>query len=525
VTALLPAWPSYGHPVPSDNHDRTIVVRLTLAGVTVDYRLELDEARAAKDLPAEVLEKVTSRKDFYLRFCRYFGPILANNLSGRLDGKELNFRCEKETYEITDHFRCDFRFRADWNLKAGGKYQFTFQEGNYDLDDFSLLRISLEVSSQLTALRLEGPTAEVLGRAPSDRKPGEADQLRKVKATFTATPSVLPGVGKSALPPDLDPPPRKPTRREGKVAWGKPASSGWKASSRTPPGPSNEETETIESSSATHLLHLLLDTRKGFGILLLLAAGFGAAHALTPGHGKTLVAAYLVGEKGTVLHALVLGLVTTLTHTSAVLILAAILPLLFPKTAPASVQMVLGFVGGLLIAGLGVWLLLCRLTGRSDHLHLPGGHSHGGEATTETTPATKAVWSQLIVLGISGGIVPCWDALAMLGFAVSAQRLTLALPLLLAFSAGLASVLVAIGIGVVYARRFAVQRWSSHGRLERWMNLLPIASAILITILGLGLCYGSLKTQPPPRGNGNDPQISWKMSLRGCCRASYVWKT
>src|SRR5439155_27187441 len=104
---------------------------------------------------------------------------------------------------------------------------------------------------------------------------------------------------------------------------------------------------------------------------------FGAVHALTPGHGKTLVAAYLVGERGTVWHALLLGLVATLTHTGAVLLLAALLPLLFPQAVPAQVQGVLGFVGGLLIAGMGAWLLLRRLSGQADHFHLPGtGHHH-----------------------------------------------------------------------------------------------------------------------------------------------------
>src|SRR5207248_3010199 len=83
-------------------------------------------------------------------------------------------------------------------------------------------------------------------------------------------------------------------------------------------------------------------------------------NALTPGHGKTLVAAYLVGERGTVWHACVLGLVTTLTHTGAVLILAVALRHYFPDTVPADVQTALGIGGGLLVAGLGFWLLMRR---------------------------------------------------------------------------------------------------------------------------------------------------------------------
>jgi ABC-type nickel/cobalt efflux system permease component RcnA len=223
---------------------------------------------------------------------------------------------------------------------------------------------------------------------------------------------------------------------------------------------------------------------------MLLAAAFGAAHALTPGHGKTLVAAYLVGERGTPWHAVLLGVVTTLTHTAAVLVVAAVLPLLFGDAPPAAVQAAFGLVGGLLIAGLGLWLLMARLTGRADHVHLGGGHHHHHHHH-DPAPAQRAVgWWGLVVLGMSGGIVPCWDAIAMLGLAISAQRLWLGLPLLLAFSAGLAGVLIVIGLGVVYARNLAGRQ------LDRWQPLvraLPIASALVVTVLGLWLCYDSVQ--------------------------------
>ena len=77
-------------------------------------------------------------------------------------------------------------------------------------------------------------------------------------------------------------------------------------------------------------------------------------------------------------------------------------------------------------------------------------------------------WWRLIVLGVSGGIVPCWDAIAMLGLAISAGQLWLGLPLLLAFSAGLAGVLVAIGVSVVYARNFADKRWGGPNGCDCW---------------------------------------------------------
>ena len=110
------------------------------------------------------------------------------------------------------------------------------------------------------------------------------------------------------------------------------------------------------------------------------------------------------------------------------------------------------------------------------------------------TESSAAVgWWGLIVLGISGGIVPCWDAIIMLGLAISAQRLWLGLPLLLAFSAGLASVLIAIGIGIVYVKGFATSRWGGG-----WIiRTLPLLSAVLVTGMGLWLCYDTLHSSAP----------------------------
>ena len=101
------------------------------------------------------------------------------------------------------------------------------------------------------------------------------------------------------------------------------------------------------------------------------------------------------------------------------------------------------------------------------------------------------------MLGINGGIVPCWDAIVVLLFAVSTNRLWLALPMLLAFSAGLAAVLICIGIVVVRAKSLAGPRLRS-GRVARF---LPIASALVVTLLGGWLCYDSLHVKPAPPVN------------------------
>jgi ABC-type nickel/cobalt efflux system permease component RcnA len=261
------------------------------------------------------------------------------------------------------------------------------------------------------------------------------------------------------------------------------------------------------------LFQLLFDSERGLWVLLGLAVFFGAAHALTPGHGKTLVAAYLVGEHGTAWHALILGLVVTLTHTGSVIVLAAVLWALFPEASPTGVQKALGIAGGLVVAGLGFWLLLRRLAGQADHIHVgghghhhhdhehphhdhhhhdhgDGDHYHGEHGHLHTLPpkGKPLSWWGLVLLGVSGGIVPCGEAIVIVVLGMRSERSWLALLLVLAFSAGLAAVLVAIGVAVVSAKGFA----SSHFGESRLVRGLPIVSAVCVTALGLWMCYDSV---------------------------------
>jgi ABC-type nickel/cobalt efflux system permease component RcnA len=471
LSTLYAGGPAAAHPVPQGGHDRVIVVRLTPAAVVVEYQLEVEPFTTVfQDLRAiddKILKSISKPLEYYEAFSRAYAPILADNLLASLDGKNLTFACTRRSEQITKvdgNLRCDFVFEAPWQLGREGRHKFTFWEGNYELEP-GLINLSLACDPALTLLEKTAPDEALKTRAAVDLKPGDEARLRQLKATMSLS-------GDTAVAPAVPQP-----------------SSG---SSTPEPPPSHE----------TRLLDLLLDSQRGFWVLLLLAAGFGAAHALTPGHGKTLVAAYLVGERGTVAHAVVLGLVTTLTHTGAVLVLAAVLLFFFPKAVPAHLQTALGLGGGLLVAGMGLWLLLRRLGGGPDHVHIGGHghhhhHHHGHDHHHHPVPAAseRVGWWGLIVLGMSGGIVPCWDAIAMFGFAVAADKLWLGLPLLLAFSAGLASVLILIGIGVVYVKGFATSRVGD-GRIVR---ALPLISAVLVTGLGLWLCYETLhpQTEPP----------------------------
>ena len=122
-------------------------------------------------------------------------------------------------------------------------------------------------------------------------------------------------------------------------------------------------------------------------VALVLALFLGAAHALEPGHGKTLVSAYLIGSRGTVANALFLGLVVTLTHTLSVIVLGIVTLFASQYVLPEQIFPWLGAGSGLLIIGLGAWLFTRTVRGGAGHFHFgggdhhhgPGGHDHGGE--------------------------------------------------------------------------------------------------------------------------------------------------
>jgi nickel/cobalt exporter len=283
---------------------------------------------------------------------------------------------------------------------------------------------------------------------------------------------------------------------------------------------------------------------------LLASMLLGALHAFAPGHGKTIVGAYLVGSRGTPRHALFLGVTVTITHTLIVFVLGLATFFASRFFLPERVFPILSLISGLLVFGMGVVLLVQRwhsareaLAGAGghaqvhdhgdghdhghahvqahapardhadDHAHEhPQGsdhdhglvhataqahdhgvlHTHGGGTPHSHLPPAGVSWRSLLALGVSGGLLPCPSAMVLLLGAVALHKTFYGLLLVVTFSVGLAVTLTAVGMAFLYARnRFARPLGQS-----RWVRVLPVLSAALITGVGAVLCYGALATGP-----------------------------
>jgi len=220
----------------------------------------------------------------------------------------------------------------------------------------------------------------------------------------------------------------------------------------------------------------------GLGVImlsLLIAAFWGAAHALTPGHGKAIVAGYLVGTRGKPRHAVALGLIVTATHTAGVFALGLVTLALSEFIVPEKLYPWLTLASGLLVVGVGASVLWSRLRHRRAHAH---GHHHQHDHDHGYGRGG------LLGVGVAAGLLPCPSALVVLLSAIALHRVGLGLALIVAFSVGLAATITGIGLVAVLARR-AFGRLSFDGPLVR---ALPAASALVVLGVGVGITLNAL---------------------------------
>lgn len=271
---------------------------------------------------------------------------------------------------------------------------------------------------------------------------------------------------------------------------------------------------------ADYLAQLLHQPQLSAGWLMagiVVAFWLGAMHALEPGHGKTIVAAYLVGSRGNMKHAALLGATVTFTHTISVFLLGLGTLLLSSYIVPEKIIPILGVVSGVSIVLIGGWLFYKRWRAfrhelahaqghhhhhHHDHEHHDHNHSHGHdhdhhhEHGHSHVPQGDITFGSLMALGASGGLVPCPAAMVLLLSAIAIGRVGLGLVLLLAFSLGLAGVLMAIGMLVIYAKNWLPG--SSKSGAHPLLRFAPVASAFVILCVGMLMTAASLRWIPLP---------------------------
>lgn len=195
----------------------------------------------------------------------------------------------------------------------------------------------------------------------------------------------------------------------------------------------------------------------------------GAFHALEPGHGKMVLMTYLIGSKGKVVDAIILGSVATFTHTFSILILGVIASISSTFSIHETVEQITEIIAGLLVMMIGIWMLMSEL--KDDNTHIEK-HLH----------KKREGIIGLITIGISGGIVPCPAALAVLSATIAGGRTADGFLLVSIFSLGLGMVLISMGVFFVKAANL-FEKYIEGAFIKRARTI----SALLITALGLFL--------------------------------------
>jgi ABC-type nickel/cobalt efflux system permease component RcnA len=436
----LPA--AWAHDIPNQRVDRAIQISVTPGRLEIDYEVSLTELTLTQDLRALVGNLPGGeRADWLARYAQVTGPLDAKGILVSVGGRSVVPEVRGYDLVVEEHPRYTFHFAVPIPEAA----RVSVQDTNY---------ASSEGTSRL-AVRGIGGMVLSAGETPADVNEipirplwllSDAEERRTKQVEFTFR--IADAAGQIA--------------REGSVP----------RRATMSPQPPARGAAAVRSQAATRsrLSHLLGEqTRLPWFILGAVALGLGAAHALQPGHGKTLVTAVALGPDARFYQPALLGLATTLAHAGSVLLIATAL-WYTGATRVEALDGGLTHVAGFLIAAAGFWRL-----GR----HF-GGHGAHADEVARTQPQSNLA---ILGLGLAGGLVPCWDAVALLLLAAALGRLGEGVGLVLSFSAGMAAILVMVG----------VLAWKLKARVvglspaSRWQYRFGVAGSLILAIIGLVL--------------------------------------
>ena len=421
LALLAPAGAAQAHPLGnfSVNHLSTVSV----SADRVDVRYVLDQA----EIPT-VQERGLGRAEILARKLEEIRKGLTLTVDGRAE-----------------------------ELRQTGPPRLTFPDGAGGLNTTRLtVSLTAAVDAPERATLEDNTFAGRVGWKAIVSAPGDGTAVR------TRAPSGDPTRGLTRYPDDLLDSPANRTQASFQVEPGD-------GTLTAPKGEGGAGFET--GGSEEGFAGLFEDAASGEGVLLLLllaAFGWGALHALSPGHGKAMVAAYLIGTRGTAKHAVALGATVTVTHTIGVFALGVVTLALSQYVLPEDLYPWLTLVAGLMVVVIGAGVLRSRV------------RSAKAQPASSPPPRHDLSWKGVVGMGTAAGLIPCPSALVVLLAAISQHEVALGLLLILAFSLGLAGTLTVLGLAVVYAKKLIPPRLAA-GRLAA---ALPAASALLIVAIG-----------------------------------------
>ena len=437
VLLLFAASPGRAHDIPNARVERSIQVDLGPGRLEIAYEVSLSELTLTQDLRALAgTLPAGDRAAWFERYGEVVGPLNAKGLLVEVDGESIPLQVLGVDLTVEEHPRFTFRFAAP--VPPSG--HLSIRDTNYVASE-GTSRLALRPLVGVTTSEIGGPedVREIPIRPIWQLSSDEERRTREIDLDYRAEAETkAPAAAVVATSPATTP----------------------LAPSSQPIGPGTDRlSRLLDRASTAPLLGLLA-----------IALGLGAAHAIQPGHGKTLVAAAAVGDRGGWAGASALALLVTIAHMAGVVAVAIAL-WATRSTRYDAINRGLAHGAGFVIAAIGLWRLGRRAAGLGDH---DGDHF---------ADAPGRGFRDLLGLGLAGGMVPCWDAVVLVVLAEAIGRLTLGLALLAAFSLGMAGVLVVVG--VVAARvRTAATRFDPEGL---WGHRLGWLGAAALTGIGLSL--------------------------------------
>lgn len=425
---LVSPNPVDAHDIPNARVDRSIQVTLKPGRIEVAYEVSLSELTLTQELRGLIgTLPGADRQEWFATYGRQTGPLDAKGILVDVDRRPVVLAVDRFDLALEEHPRFTFRF-SGLIPKSG---TLSIQDTNY------------RSSEGTSRLAVRGAGINLLG----DALPSEVAKITERPVWQLSD---------------------KEERRTHQVQLDyQPANATSNTSSIAPATVSPSNARPRGDSRLSRLFDRA--STLPLAVLIVIAFGLGAAHAIQPGHGKTLVAATMLGEDSHWGRGAALAIVTTLTHLSSVLLVATTLWWTESSRFP-EVHLTLTRGSGFVIASVGLWRL-----GR-----LMGGYSSQGIGHGEDVSRARG---SLIGLGIAGGIVPCWDAVGLIVLSAALGNVGLGLALAGAFSLGMGSVMVAIGILASSLRSSWIVRLNGV-RLERRLSL---TSGLFLSAMGVYL--------------------------------------